>query len=81
MALGRTKIDLLENAGYRYNYDRMMYINRKTKKAFSVEFVDDEPLSRIRSKIQEPTKEAEWKFYTNLPVSEGTERELRRVLQ
>ena len=75
------KIDLLDKAGYAYNFDRMMFINRQAKKAFSIEFVDDHPETEIASKIQEPTDEAEWCFYTNLPMSEGTKRELKRVLQ
>lgn len=75
------KTDLLDKAGYAYNFDRMMFINRQAKKAFSIEFVDDYPETEIASKIQEPNDEAEWRFYTSLPMSEGTKRELKRVLQ
>jgi hypothetical protein len=74
------KTHLLDSAGYAYNFDRMMYINRGAKKAFSIEFIDDNPESEIASKIQEPNSE-EWRFYTSLPMSEGTEKELKRVLQ
>jgi hypothetical protein len=75
------KTQLLDTAGYAYNFDRMMYINRKVKKAFSIEFVDDNPQSELASKIQEPKCDDDWRFYTNLPMSEGTEKELKRVLQ
>ena len=75
------KIHLLDDAGYSYNFDRMMYINREAKKAFSVEFIDDHPETEILSKIQEPTEEEDWHFYTNSDLSEGTKRELKRVLQ
>ncbi len=81
MALGRSKINLLEKAGYRYNFARMMYVNREKRKAFSVEFVDDQQETEITSRIQERNPGTEWQIYTNLPMSEGTERELRRVLQ
>jgi hypothetical protein len=74
------KTSLLDSAGYAYNFDRMMYINRQAKKAFSIEFIEDNPESEIASRIQEPNSE-EWRFYTNLPMSEGTEKELKRVLQ
>jgi hypothetical protein len=77
----RTKIHLLDQAGYSYNFDRMMYINRQAKKAFSVEFVDDKPESVIVSRIREPNLGTDWRFYTSLPMSEGTKRELKRVLQ
>jgi hypothetical protein len=75
------KTHLLDTAGYAYNFDRMMYINRKVKKAFSIEFVDDNPESEIASKIQESKCDDDWHFYTNLPMSEGTAKELKRVLQ
>jgi hypothetical protein len=75
------KTHLLDNAGYAYNFDRMMYINRHAKKAFSIEFIDDHPEEEIRSKIQEPTDEEDWHFYTNSNLSEGARRELKRVLQ
>jgi hypothetical protein len=76
-----TKTHLLDSAGYAYSFERMMFINRQAKKAFSVEYVDDTPASVIVSKIQEPKLDPDWKFYTTLPMSEGTERELKRVLQ
>jgi hypothetical protein len=75
------KTHLLDSAGYAYNFDRMMYINRGAKKAFSVEFIDDHQEIEIASRIQEPNDEQEWRFYTSLPMSEGTKKELTRVLQ
>ena len=75
------KIHLLDSAGYAYNFDRMMYINRRAKKAFSVEFIDDHPKEDIASKIQEPNDATDWLFYTSLPMSDGTKKELKRVLQ
>lgn len=71
----------LSAAGYTYNFDRMMYINRQAKKAFSVEFVDDNPESVIGSLIQEPKSDDDWRFYTSSPMSEGTEKELKKVLR
>jgi hypothetical protein len=59
----------------------MMYINRHAKKAFSVEYLDDQPESVIKSKIREANPEADWRFYTSLPMSEGTKRELKKVLK
>jgi hypothetical protein len=74
------KTNLLDRAGYAYNFDRMMYINRKEKKAFSIEFIDDHPKEEIASRISEPKTEQDWRFYTNWPIAEGIERELKRVL-
>jgi len=76
-----TKVHLLEDAGYAYNFDRMMFINRAVKKAFSIEFIDDKPETELASLIQKPNEEADWRFYTDLPMSEGSKKELKRVLQ
>lgn len=75
------KTHLLDGAGYAYNFDRMMYINRQAKKAFSVEFIEDKPESEIALHIQEATDGQDWHFYTNLPLADGAVRELKRVLQ
>ncbi len=48
------KTHLLDSAGYAYNFDRMMYINRHAKKAFSIEYIDDHPESVIVTRIHEP---------------------------
>jgi hypothetical protein len=81
MARRNQKRDILDEAGYIYNFDRMMFINRKAKKAFSFEYIDDHPESVIESKISEQNDSDDWRFYTDLPMSAGTEKELKRVLQ
>lgn len=74
------KSDILFEANYRYNFDRDLWINREAKKAFSIEFVDDEPEQEIVRRIGEPTGGNGWTFYFNLPPSDGVKRELERVL-
>jgi hypothetical protein len=74
------KTHLLDEAGYVYNFDRMMYINRLAKKAFSREYIDDHAESVIASDIQESNDSGDWRFYANA-LTEGVERELRKVLQ
>jgi hypothetical protein len=81
MATAATKTRILENAGYAYSFDRMIYINRRTKKAFSFEFVDDHSEEVLRSCIDEPTREGEWRFYFNSAPSEAVKRELETVLR
>ena len=75
-----TKLYLLDDAGYRYNFDRMMYINPKAKKAFSFEFVDDHGEDVIERSIREANDANEWRFYFNAQPPEGVKRELERVL-
>ena len=74
------KKDILREADYRYNFDRDIYFNRKAKKAFSLEFVDDKPEEELAQRIRESTDSTGWTFYFNSPPSESVKRVLERVL-
>jgi len=74
------KQDLLKDAGYHLNFDRMLYFNRQTKKAFSIEFVDEHEESELERRIQEDGDRNGWRFYFNSPPSAGVKRELERAL-
>ena len=74
------KKDILREANYLYNFDRALYINRAAKKAFSLEFVDDNPEEELARRISESTGDNGWKFYFNLEPSEAVKRELERSL-
>ncbi len=74
------KRDILRDADYRYNFDRDIYFNRKAKKAFSLEFVDDATEEDLARHIKESIRGAGWTFYFNSAPSEGVVRELERVL-
>ena len=50
-----SKWQILREAGYEYNFDRMVYFNRGAKKAFSVEFVEDHSENELQSYIREET--------------------------
>ena len=72
---------ILENAGYEYNFDRMVYFNRAAKKVFSIEFVEDHDETELRRRISEETNGSEWRFYFNNPYPpEAVKRELENVL-
>jgi hypothetical protein len=74
------KKDILWAADYQYNFDRDLFVNRKAKKAFSLEFVDDKPEEELRRRIGESTGGAGWTFYFNTSPSESAKRELERLL-
>jgi len=74
------KRDIMKNAKYQFNYDRALYVNRDTKKAFSLEFLDDTPEEEIRRRIEESTDGGKWTFYFNSVPTEGVKRELERML-
>ena len=73
---------LLEEAGYRYNFERMVYFNRRAKKVFSVEFVEDHSEAEIRRRIEEKPDGKKWRFYFNTPpdVPPSVKRQLEHVL-
>jgi hypothetical protein len=76
-----TKRQILEAAGYAYSFDRMIYINRDARKAFSEEFVEDNPEGDLEARINEPAPPAgEWRFYFNSDPSEAVKRELSALL-
>lgn len=74
------KRDILKDADYRYNFDRDIYFNRQTKKAFSLEYVDDTDEKLLAQQIQEGKDGTSWTFYFNSGPSEGVRQELERVL-
>jgi hypothetical protein len=74
-----TKDLILEEAGYSYNFDRAVYVNRKDKKAFSIEFVEDNTDEEIKARMNQ-TNNGRWQFYFNSEPSESVKRELERIL-
>jgi len=74
------KRDILQQANYRFNFDRALYVNRAVKKAFSLEFIDDHPEEELLRRIQENTTGEEWKFYFNSEPTAGVKRALESVL-
>ena len=58
----------------------MLYVHRRQRKAFSVEFLEDHTTEEIQRRIDEEPQAGAWRFYFNGPISEGVLRELRRVL-
>ena len=75
------KSEMLFAANYRYNFDRDLYINREARKAFSLEFVDDNSEEDVRLAIQEATDGGTWHFYFNDRPSESVRRILEEDLE
>ncbi len=78
--VARSKMDILGEEGYAYSFDRQMYVNRKAKKAFSIEFVQDHSENEILKHIREHTGRQEWRFYFNSRPPDSVRRELESVL-
>jgi len=68
------KEELLRRSEYRYNFHRMVYINRAAKKVFSVEAIEDHPVEWLAERIEENTS-GEWRFYFNEAPSAAVVRD------
>ena len=73
------KEQLLENSGYRYHFDRMIYFNRSLRRAFSLEFVEDNPQQVIQALLEAPATN-EWVFHFNEAPSDRVKRDLAEAL-
>lgn len=73
------KEELLENSGYRYHFERMIYISRADRRAFSLEFVEDHSQQEIQKLLETPATN-EWVFHFNEPPSDRVKRELAEAL-
>jgi hypothetical protein len=80
MALVDTKSQILDEAGYSYSFDRMIYVNRPARKVFSMEFVDDNTEENLQRCIdEEPTADG-WHFYFTSPPSDEIRHDLENAL-
>lgn len=76
-----TKSELLRSAGYRYNFEMMHYVNRKERKAFSVEFIEDKDQTELERCILEKPKESGWHFFFNDPPSDSVRKLLEKYYE
>jgi len=81
MRTATTKKQLLEEAGYAYSFDRLIYVNKSARKIFSIEFVQDNSEGEIETRINEPAPPpGEWRFYFSNEPSPAVRRELSALL-
>jgi hypothetical protein len=81
MATLDNKSQILQKAGYTYNFDREVYFNRRTKKVFSLEFIEDHSEGELKEHLDENKGAAGWRFYFNSEPSAGVKREIESVLE
>jgi microcompartment protein CcmK/EutM len=62
-----SKEKILGEAGYVYNFERMVYLNRKTKKVLIAEFVEDHNEDCLQECLAQDSNGAGWRFYFNRP--------------
>jgi hypothetical protein len=74
------KINILERKGYKYILDRDIFCNINDKKCFSLEFLEDNPIEVIESKLREPIKN-NIIFYFNIEPSDNARAELENDIK
>jgi hypothetical protein len=67
--------ELLESSGYRYHFTSCVYVNRRLRRAFSVEFVEKHSREEIQRLLQGPATD-EWVFHFNEPPADSVKRVL-----
>jgi hypothetical protein len=58
----KDKILLLEKSGYKFIFDRDIYCNPRDRKCFSLEFVEDNPIEKIKKKCRNRKGNLAWFF-------------------
>lgn len=75
----RENMQFLEENGYKYLYDRDLFVNYQSKKCFSLEFVDDNP-NEIQELALQPNPTGGWEFHFNREPSLALQQEIAQVL-
>jgi hypothetical protein len=76
------KSNLLDDAGYIYNFDRRLYVNRQEKKAFSLQFLETHSEAEIERCIRKNGADGEgWHFFFNEPPSKSVTQQLVDLLE
>ncbi len=72
---------ILESAGYFYDFNRDIYLNRESKKIFSLEAIEDHDVAWLNTKIQENNETGGWVFNFNELPDSDVQQEIIEGLQ
>jgi hypothetical protein len=76
------KSNLLDDAGYLYNFDRRLYVDRQEKKAFSLQFLENHSEAGIEQCIKDSEANGGgWHFFFNEPPSNSVAEQLVDLLE
>ena len=75
------KQNILENSGFFYDLDKMIYFNTREKKVFSFQALSDHPIDWLKSKLLEQNAGREWKFYFNSPPEDDVKERIKKYLE
>ena len=75
-----SKSQILKDAGYRYNLERELYVNRATRTAFSIDFLEENDEQEIRRRLLLPPAVDGWIFHFVKRPSDAVKKELEGLL-
>lgn len=73
--MNKSKHKLLEDEGYQYNFDREIYSNKKHKKIFTKEVVDDHNKDWLLERIT-ASNGTDWTIYSGIPLKDKIKKEI-----
>lgn len=71
-----SKNELLELNGYEYDFKRHIYFDKKNKKIFSDEVVEDNTTDWLNDKIQEKNNTGSWQIYFSCSCTKDLREQL-----
>jgi hypothetical protein len=76
------KEQILKKDGYVYNFDHAMYFNRKAKKIFSMDFIEDDSVSvqDIEERVREANSGTGWQIYFVGDLPDSVRRQVEASL-
>lgn len=72
---------ILDNAGYFYFETRLLYANRKTRKVFSLDFIQGNTIEELKKRILEGTEGTAWALNLESRLTDSEKRELELFLE
>jgi hypothetical protein len=74
------KEQILRDAGYFYFDARELYANRKSRKVFSLDYIEGNTTEELEKRVQEMTEGNAWVFHLENELTSSQQRELELFL-
>ena len=76
----KEKKQILDLAGFAYDFYHEVYVNRKTRKIISVDFIEDHSATELEERVRRTTDGATWQFHFNNEPAASVRRQLETAL-
>jgi hypothetical protein len=76
----REKRQILDAAGFVYEFYHEVYVNRKEKKIISLDFIEDHTAAELQKRIRQETDGRTWQFHFNNQPANSVRHQLETAL-